>query len=241
MLSNKTNFFAVLISLSFILLPVSYLYAQNGAVMRNELRNISRAMNNAGIITLNATKYIGTPYFNKWQQGYVIIKGNKKSRPVMLRYNMWKNNVQFIKNKKIYIIPAKKMLGFVLKTNHGKLIFKNGFQTDKDDINQNTLLQVIYNGNVKLLAQHTSSLLRNISTYGTAVTKNKFDNDTHYYLQTSDKTFHKVKLNKDDILKALPNSNKKIVDYANNNNLSFDNKADLKKILSHYDRIGPNS
>jgi hypothetical protein len=217
------------------------LQAQNTTITTDELRHISREMNNAGIITHQAVKTIGSPFLTKWQRGYILMKGGKKSGELILRYDMWKNNVQFTRNKKIYMIPAKKISGFVIKTTDGNITFKNGFKTDQKHINQNTFLRIIYDGNVKLLGHHTSTLIKNIATYGTATKKNKFIHHIHYFLQTPNGAFHKVKLKRKDILDALPNYKKEVKNYAKKQHLSFEKKPDLKKILAYFDHIHKSS
>jgi hypothetical protein len=226
--------------LCLIILPAGYLDAQN-VLTNRDLGRISQEMHGSGIITFRSTKYIGSPYLTKFQQGYVTLKGNKKSELLLLRYNEWKNNVQFLRDKKIYMIPAKKLSGFIIKTTDGNMTFKNGFKTDQKHINQNTLLWVIYNGNIKLLAYFASTLQKNIVTYGTATKKNKFVNHTYYYLRTPNGTFHNVKLKKKDILHALPDHKKDVKSYAKKNHLGFKSKKDLQKILAYYDHIQKNS
>jgi hypothetical protein len=217
-------------------LPAGYLDAQN-VIPSNELRHISREMHSAGVITNQSVKTIGSPFLSEWQRGHIITKEGNKSGKLLLRYNMRKNNVQYTRNKNIYMIPAKKLKGFIIETSDGNIAFKNGFKTDQKHIKPNTLLQVIYNGNVKLLAHHTSTLIKNMATYGTATKKQKFEHHIHYFLQTPDDTFHKVKLKRKDILNALPDHKKEVKRYAKENHLSFKKKADLKKILVHYDSI----
>lgn len=82
---NKTKSLAILISLSFTLLPITHLQAQ-------VLLTWGRPLHSA--------KYIGTPFLTKFQQGYVVMKNGTKSQPVLLRYNTYTNNVQYLRNKK---------------------------------------------------------------------------------------------------------------------------------------------
>ncbi|HYW35493.1 MAG TPA: hypothetical protein VE868_08810 [Balneolaceae bacterium] len=228
-----------LICLFTYLFAVTFVVAaqDNNTLTREEMHRISQDIHSGGITVKHANDYRGSPYFAKWQKGYIILKGGAKSNTLPIRYNMQKNAVEYIKNKKRFIISAKKIDGFVIKEKNGNITFKNGFKTNQGHINQNTLLRVIYNGNTKLLAHYTSKLLKNLASYESADTKNRFDNHIRYYIQESDGTFQKVKLKKKDILNALRKNRKKVAQYANKHNLSFKKETDLKDILKYYDSI----
>lgn len=239
--TKRSLIWTYLLSLSIIILPTAYLQAQSTMTTR-DLGTINAKMHGAGIIAFQSTKYIGSPFLTKFQHGYIIMKSGAKSQPLLLRYNTRTNNVQYVKNKKdIYKIPAKKINAFVIKTSDGNITFKNGFKTEQDNINQNTLLWVIYNGNNRLLAHFSSTLMKNIATYGTATKKSKFMSHTAYFLQTPDGTFHEVKLKRKDILDVLSNHKKGVKKYAKKHHLSFEKTSDLKKILAYYDSINSNS
>lgn len=222
------------LSLLMVFLTVPLAQAQDDEVMRENLQNFAKQ---GGILrTQSVTEFRGTPFFNEWTKGHVILGKNKVTQPITLRYDMEYDAVQFAQDEKIFAITNDKMEGFVIYTTDGNIKFKNGFNTDKDDITPNTLLRIIYDGNIKLVAHHTSTLQENMPTYGTANTVSEFVNDTNFFL-VKDGIFHEVGLNDDDILEVLSDHREELRRFAEENNLNFSQEPELKKILGHYDQI----
>lgn len=219
----------------FILACTSTVHSQNEQVTRQQLTDLA---NRKGVIrTRIVTKYQGTPYFNDWSKGHVIISENHITEPILIRYDMEYDAVVFSRDKKIYTISNDKMRGFVLYTTDGDINFRNGFNTDIKAIGQNTLLRIIYDGETKLVAHHTSDLQENLPTYGTANKVSAFEDDVDFYLVTEDGEFNKIRLRKNDVLNILADNGQKVSEYANSNNLKFDNENHLKQILSYYDSL----
>ncbi len=181
--------------------------------------------------------YIGSPYFTGWHKGYLVLDNSKKTSAMLLRYNMANNSIQFIREETIYAIAGKKIKKYVIYTTDGNIIFKSGFRSKKYEINTERLLRVIYIGKAKLLARHTSQLLKNVPAYGVAGDVNEYTSDTEYYLVTADGTYHEVELEKDDILEALPGNNKKLKEFVNKTGLNYSDQMQLDNILSYYDML----
>ena len=202
-------------------------------VLRQELEQI---MDGSQVLrTKTATEVTGSPYFNtKFVKGEIILNENSSTQPILLRYNMEDNMIEFRRNNETLVTDAKKISGFKIYTQEEDIIFKNGFSADVKGINQNTLLRVVYNGNIKLLAHHSASLKEDLATYATATKKSKYVQRMDYYLVKKGK-FHKVKLRKKDIMKHLSASSDDIESYVEENGLGFESETDLKKILNRYD------
>lgn len=220
-----------------ILLIAPLAHAQDDRITREALRDFTNSEQGGVLRTRSVTEYRGTPFFNEWSKGHVIINNNRITEPIPLRYDMEYDAVQFTRDGNIYAITNDKMEGFVIYTSDGNIEFRNGFNTDKDDITPNTLLRVVYDGkDVKLVAHHTSTLHENMPTYGSATKTSEFVNDTNFFL-IKNGTFHQVKLREKDILNVLEDQREALKSYAEENNLDYDEEVELKKILAQYDHL----
>jgi hypothetical protein len=182
----------------------------------------------------------GSPFFNKkWEKGRVILKSDKKTKALPLKYKIYKNKLLFKKNDRKLAVNSNKIKGFILMQKRQKLLFKNGFKAPRYHINTNRIMEVIYDGQVKLLKKHNIQLMRGSrpDPISGQITSN-FIKTEDYFLIDADGNFHKIKkLKRKYILSALRNHQKQLKKYVKSNNLSFKTQTDLKKILSHYDSL----
>jgi hypothetical protein len=197
-----------------------------------------RWLNGSNIVPVKSyTNVKGSPFFNKkWEKGR-ILKSGKKSKLLMLKYNSYKNQLWFRRNRKTFAVVTK-IDGFTLNHNKQNILFKNGFQSTKNDISANKFLRLIYDGNVKLAEKYQTILHNSGLSPLTGQTDKTFFQRKHYYLITLDGKFHEIKkLKRKYILGALKNHQKTLKKYAKNNNLDWGAKDDLKKILTRYDQL----
>lgn len=213
--------------------------AQVETMTTQEFSNMIGNLRHSGIRMPQKATYIGSPYFTYWVKGYFILDNKKKTKILITRYNMTNNSVQFKGDKGILAVYGKKLNKYIIKASgkEGNIVFQNGFVSSKYGIKASALLRVIYNGNIKLLAQHTSKLLKNVSAYGVAGDVNEYRSNTHFYLVTTNGTFHEVDLNKEDILAALPGENKKLQAFVDKSNLDYSDEMQLDNILSYYNML----
>jgi len=235
-MKNHIVLFLVTVFMAVLVMP-KISQAQDQKITREELDQFS---NFSSIVpTKSAKEVIGSPYLtDKFLKGRLIINKNSVTRPIYLRYNTYKNDIEFLRNKKIMITDPKKIQGFKIFTKEdGDIVFENGFNTKVNDISKKTFLRVIHDGKTKLLAHHYSTYLEDMASYGTATKKDRYQSSVRYYLVTNDGKFRKVKFSKKDILEALPDHKSEVESYADSQNLSFDDEADIAKILSYYDGL----
>ncbi|HLR77130.1 MAG TPA: hypothetical protein VK106_05680 [Balneolaceae bacterium] len=224
--------------LLFILFAFSTLVSTAMAQMDNQVvMNTSELVSGQGVRVVTIDTYEGSPYLtDDFVKGYILLKDGVRTQNILLRYNMTNNQVEFLRKDEVYGIKGAKIDGFIIIARPFDIVFKNGFRNNKH-FDGDALLRVMYDGTNKLLAQHKSQLMKNISSYGVAGDINKYVSDTDYYLITVDGKVHEIELKKDDILNLLPHHHKELLKYVNKNNLSFSNKQNLKKILYYYDLL----
>lgn len=225
-----------------ILLSTSVIEAQTTQLDTNELRDYGD-MEERAVRTYSLNKYKGTPFFNDWTQGHVIINEKTESEPLMLRYDMEANAVMFAQNETPYYIPANKLKGFVIYTIDGNINFRNGFSSPDNDINEETLLRIIYDGNTKFVAHHQSDLKEDLATYGNPNKIHEFVNDTDYYIITENGELNEIRrLRERHVMRVLGDEYEDEIDnFVSSNDLSFREEADLKQIVAYYDKINSQS
>lgn len=227
--------------LAALLLATSPAYSQEDTdITTTELLEY---LSDSGVVRTRTSRAVkGSPYFNTdWLKGHVMINEKATTETIYLRYNMENNTVEFTRDNKIYALSPNKIDGFIIYTQTQDIIFRNGFQTNDDDIKPSTLVRVVYDGNIKLLAHHTSSLKKNLATYGSATKRDEYVSDTDFYLVNSDGTFNEIRLRRRDILRTLSDKEDELKEFARANNLDYDEEPELIKILAHYDRITGNA
>ena len=224
--------------IAFFILPFSAVQAQQSNQQDHGV--IQEFSNPSNTIHTHPNEVVhGTPFFNKdWDQGHVLLQSGKKTKQMPLKYKIYSNELLFKRQgKKLAVVP-RTMKGFTLMHDGQKLLFKNGFHSSKYKINPNRLLQVIYDGKVKVLKKYRVQFMRGQrpDPMSGNITSNFIKHDD-YYLVDHNGRFHKIKLKRKDILSALGNHQTALTKYAKSNNLNFGDKNDLEKILSHYDQL----
>lgn len=235
-MKRLVGFLLILLILPFI----NTVWAQQNNVTKEELRNFG--ILGSMVPTRSATVVTGSPYLtDKFLKGKILINRNSTTKSLYLRFNTYKNQVEFVRGKKVMLTNSDKIKGFKILTQEGKpIIFKNGFKNIDNDISSNTFLRIIHSGKIKLLAHHGATLLKDVASYGSADKKNRYQNFVNYYIEDINGDFHKVKLNENDILSAIGDHRDELKSFANTHNLDFQNLQDLNKILSQYEKITSN-
>lgn len=210
--------------------------AQQSHITREELRSYGKL--SSMVPTRSERVVTGTPYLTEqFLKGKIMINTRSTTKTLYIRYNTNKNQVEFLRGKKIMATDPGKIAGFKILTQEGKpIVFKNGFKTKLDNISARTMLRVIHNGKIKLLAHHGSTLLKNLASYGSADKHSRYQSYVDYYLVINGK-FHKIKLSEKDILNTLGGHKSEMMDYVKSNQLSFKDFDDLDMILNHYEKI----
>ncbi len=213
--------------------------AQQDNISATQLSNIAKGLGEGGARIQTIDTYRGTPYFSDWTKGYLILDTGARTQTMTFRYDMMNKRIEFVREKNRYVIPDKKLNGFNILTTDGYIVFKNGFNTDIEDINSNTLLRVIVEGKVKFLAHHTSDLKKDIPAYGVAGDVNEFVSDKDYYIVTSDNVFHEINdLEKNNVYDILDGENEKLKNYMDKVDFSQLRKEErIKKMLIYYNLL----
>lgn len=225
-------------SLSFVFTAT----AQDSNFTDAELMEMSQALDNtSGDYYLNSQSrdVKGDPYFNNdWLKGKVQITDNAVTEDLLLRLNIADNILEFTRGEKVYLMNSGKIKGFTFYAQPENIVFKNGFKSDDHDIKPSTLVRVMYNGDVKMIAHHSCALKKNLPTYGSANIKDEYVDDIDYFIIDESGKYHDVKLKKRHILRTLEkNLRGQVENFADQQNLDFGEEKDLDDILAHYEQL----
>ncbi|NGP77012.1 hypothetical protein G3570_10235 [Balneolaceae bacterium YR4-1] len=216
--------------------------AQDSNFTDAELMEMSQALDNTSgdyYLSSQSRDVKGDPYFNSdWLKGKVQITEKAETEELLLRLNIADNILEFTRGEKVYLMNSGKIKGFTFFAQPENIVFKNGFKSEDHDIKPSTFVRIMYDGNVKMIAHYSSSLKKNIPTYGSANIKDEYVDDTEYFIIDESGSYHDVKLKKRHILRTLEKDLRdQVEEFADQQNLDFGEEQDLDNILAHYDQL----
>lgn len=236
-MKNRT-LFSLFTSLLVCGLFLPAVQAQTQGIVNNKLQKLRNWAREPRVLAnLPNTDIKGSPYYiDEWKTGYVQVSKDAQSNAVKLKYSSYNNELLFKENGRVMALPSNALIGFTIIDDNREIVFKNGFQSNEHDINQDQLMRVIYGGDVKLLAKEYTNLHKSEDPFKGEMVYDFLD-ETNFYLISANGAYHKIDLNKDDILDALGNHKEKLEAFAESHNLDFENEYHASLILKHYDKI----
>ena len=175
----------------------------------------------------------GTPYlFKEWNWGAIRFRNGKYAKDVSLLFNVYNNKLYFSKNgQQMELIDMVKefMIGYKDNGDSITLLFRNGYpQVDKKSTE--SFYEVLADGKVQLLKWRQKEI-NTIKPYNGA-TKTKFDDRQILYLFIPGSKMVKVKKDKDDIIKALPEYKSRIEEFVQKNG-KLKNEDSVAQLIAH--------
>lgn len=223
--------------LSSTILPIEGLQAQN----KSSTVVLQEYVNPSNTIHTHPNEIIhGSPFFNdNWEKGRVWLSSGKKTKKMNLKYKVFTNELLFKRNGRVLAVKPSNMKGFTLNHKGKKLLFKEGFNAPRFKISSHKLLQVIFNGKVKLLKRYRVKLMRGVrpDPISGNITSNFIKSNSYFLVRQHGHFFEVKKLKEKDILDALGDHKRELKKYAESHHLSFKDKIDLKQILGYYDHL----
>jgi hypothetical protein len=196
----------------------------------------------------NNTDIQGSPLIKKsFENGRILFTSGKASEVMPLNYDSYKNQVLFIKNKKVMILNTTGVKGFMFtlpgnfaSSDKAQEVYTLLLRDKEFGFSEPTPIQVLYNGGsgVQLLAYHQTSLMKgNSKDPFTGKVTNRYINSTDYYLKKKNGKVIKLRrLRDNDIIKALGKKYKKpLKSFMKDNDLDGRSQKDLAKMLAYYD------
>lgn len=179
----------------------------------------------------------GTRFFyEQWQTGLLYFESGRVSDPLKLKYDILSNKLLLSKkNGTAYVVKPVNIKGFAFKKNGGTIVFKKGFYSSAHNIKREKFLQVAYRGKVKLVLKNSIDTEKNLDVFSGQRTL-RFEREKKFFLITKNDVFHKIELEKEEILEVLDND-QRLKQYASKHDLNFDKISDIKRILAFYETL----
>jgi len=226
------------ITVIILFVGISDIHAQGNTVTTEELSEFGRQLDRGVVRLVKSKRVKGSPYLNdEWLKGYVMVTDKANTEMLRLRFNTETNTLEFLRNETVYALDSRKIKGFVIPGHPSDLVFKNGFNTEDDDINRSTFLRIISDGKTKFVCHHETSLKEDLSTYGMASQIDEYVSTTDYYVITPDGKLHDIKLKRKDIVRTLSDEEDKVKEFVRANNLDYGEEDDVKRIVSFYNNL----
>lgn len=216
---------------------ISSAKSQNNELSREQLQDFTRI--SGTIFTKSGTNTIGSPYLNDdFFSGFVMLSERTRSEELNLRFNIEKNEVEYLKEGDIYVLSGSEIRGFTILAEDANITFKNGFNTKNiKGVNSNTIFRTVYEGNVKFVVNYKANLQEDIASYSSATKTNKYRVFKKYYLINSRGKFHEINSPKEDLLDLFSEKRESLESFIKNENLNLDYEKDIVALLNYYDKL----
>lgn len=186
----------------------------------------------------------GTPFFNEEWRKATVTKGNKLFANMEVKYNVYENNILYRNTKgEEFVLEPHSIESFVLEDSKTKQehLFRRLPELARQDASlANQFVLVLYDGKKFQLVMVPEKILVKADFKGGYSAGKKYDElkDTHtYYLLSPDKKPTKVKLNKKNLLKALPDKQDKVQVYVSSTKTDVSSGEGWAKALAYYESL----
>lgn len=174
------------------------------------------------------TEVEGSPFFNEnWEKGIISFHDGMKYSVENFRYDIYSNNLQFLKDDIVYKIPnIKDVKGFSI----GEFNFISILKDDKP-----VFYEILFTNDIlTLLKKFDCEIIQGKESVGAfPATNDKFSINTTIYLKKDDDSINKINLNKKNILELVADKKEEIKKFVSTNALKF-GEEDIIKILEYY-------
>jgi hypothetical protein len=183
----------------------------------------------------------GTPYlYEDFKNGGIRDKKGMLSENMLIRYDGYRDEVQFLKDGKTLVVEpslASEFYFLVLNPETKlveNMVFKNGFTID--GFTNLSYFQVVYDGKVKYLRKiKVNYLEENVNNYGTNEVKKRFQRSDSEFIIRNGQAIPVAKARKDFISKY---GNQALVKaFIKENKLNIKSDTDLGKVLRRFDDL----
>lgn len=175
------------------------------------------------------TEVEGTPFFNEiWEKGIISFNDGMKYSVESFRYDIYANNLQFLKDDIVYKIPN---INDVKSFSIGEFNFVTYVNDDKADF-----YEILFkNDMLLLLRKFDCEIIKGKESVGAfPATNDKFKINTTIYFKKDDASINKINLNKKNVLELMGDKKDEIEKFATTNNLKFGQEEDVIKIMEYY-------
>jgi hypothetical protein len=231
--------FILTLATSFFFFSSAFFSTADAQITNNEIYNDMGDITNSNVIRgSQQTELLGSPYlFEEWMLGRVK-HTNRWTAGMLIKIDTYHNVLEVkgsLDSESIYV-GIEDIQEVLLETPDGDKLFRNSFDSDDRNVNKDTLLEIIYDGDTKLVKHHRIRSIPEQGGYGSA---NKVErlvrSEEFYYLENG--KLNTLRTNRRNVLNALSAHRSAISTFVNENNLSYSSELDLIKIFSFFDSL----
>jgi hypothetical protein len=191
-------------------------------------------INGRVVSEITYTDVEGTPYlFEEWNTGIVRAKENAKVFDgVKMRYDAYKDEVEYEKNGKLYRLGPE-IMAFTLPTGDALYEFRSGFPAVGDQTEQ-SFYRVLSDGNTKILKRYEMKM-REEKPYNSATVTKRFNMQEQLYVLKKG-TMYPIRTNDRKGIMKLVSDEKNLMNYViKEEQLNFKTEDDIVKLFEEYD------
>lgn len=225
----------VAISLAFIV-GVSTVHAQDGttSITVDEMRDMARTTH---VPAYQAVETKGSPFFNdEFTDGAVTFKNGKTTNVLPVRFNTYEGTVQFRDGNNIFAIDSDTIEEFELYAADGIIRFTKGYNARR--LSEDEFVAVLADGDAKFMVKYSVNYHENVSGYGQATQVEEYVPSENYYVKLGDGDVDRIRsLNKRRVMRSFPSHTDQLEEFADQNNINFDDVKDVANLFKHYNSL----
>ncbi|WP_146198603.1 hypothetical protein [Rhodohalobacter mucosus] len=225
---------AILLIVSGIVLYGSSVHAQTTDVTQEEIQEMME--NRSLIVVQQETETIGSPYlYEGFRTGRVTLHNGRQTEELSMNFNIYENRVEYADNSTILAIPSEGIQQFTFTSNGESLTFKKGFSASGLDPDEFVL--VLSEGDVTALYKYEKNFQEAVATYGTAVQRDEYIDNTRFYTHSNGETDRMRRVNERNLIRALNSHQDEMRSFFESQNLNPDSPQDLRRFFNHYNQL----
>jgi len=229
--------FAALVTLTFVFIIFTVQADAQDSTTNLTVEDIRDMARTSTVRAHQAVETRGTPYFNEeFSDGAVTFKNGQTTNVLPLRYNAYEGQVQFRDGNNIYAIESNTVEEFELYTSDGIIRFTKGY--DARRLSEDEFVAVLSEGDAKFMVKYSVNYHENVSGYGQATQVEEYVQSENFYVKIGDGNVNRIRsLNERRIIRSFPSHRDEIEEYAEENNIQFDNIQHVARLFNYYNSL----
>lgn len=228
------NLTVVLLIVTGMALSGAQAVAQTTEVTQEEIRDMME--NRTVLVVQRETETIGSPYlYEGFRTGKITLHNGRQTEELSMNFNIYENRVEYADGSTILAIPSDGIEEFTFTSNGESLTFKKGFSAGGLDPDEFVL--VLSEGDVTALYKYEKNFQEAVATYGTAVQRDEYIDNTRLYIHTNGETDRMRRVNERNLIRTLNSHQDEMRSYFESQNLNVDSPRDLRRFFNHYNQL----
>jgi hypothetical protein len=186
---------------------------------------------------------LGSPYLSsEWGRADIVMGAGSTFENLPANFNALTGSIEVVHQADTLMMSNILVREFTITFNsNAPKTFRNRVGSKPGHFDNNTYLEVIYEGEITVFRNHIKRIRRaERGVSGYEILNNKADrviDAERYYMRNSEGEFIEINLGRRNIQRLTRDFRNEVRDYASDNNLNFNDLHDVALILSHYERL----